>query len=71
MLYTYVIFTFLKTFYCELVVDYCKNSTEKSHVPFPQLPSMVTFYIPVVQYQNQELYIATMCALSYVLFLHV
>lgn len=37
----------------------CKNSTERSHVPVTQLPSMIASYVVIVQYQNQEVDINT------------
>lgn len=32
----------------------CKDSIERVHVPLPQVPPVVTFYIAVVQYQIQD-----------------
>lgn len=39
----------------------CKDSTERTHVPFTQFPLMITFDIPRVQRQNWKIDMGAIC----------
>lgn len=61
---TYLIVCYLKRKFVLAIIRLtgsCKNSTERSKVPFTQFLSVLTFYITIVQHQNQETVIGTMC----------